>query len=136
MEALGSDKFVHQKLNLPLSLSDNQIALFKKNAVKSLYPEYYIIKANKFDDEKVSDKLDERIYFLKNSKIPDSFTALGLKESREVLAAQTDKNITLDGKEITITKPTASNLVFTFTLSSGGSVAAGISGSYAITLSK
>ena len=68
-----------------LSLSGEQITLFKENAVKSLYPEYYIIKANKFDN-KVSDKLDEWIYFLKNSKIPDSFTAPGLKEAREVLA--------------------------------------------------
>ena len=82
----GSTEFkgIHSR-NL-LSLSDKQIALFKKNSVKSLYPEYYIIKANKFDDEKVSDKLDEWIYFLKKSKIPESFTAPGLKEAREVLA--------------------------------------------------
>ena len=82
----GSTEFkgIHSR-NL-LSLSDKQIALFKRNAVKNIYPEYYIIKANKFDDEKVSDKLDEWIYFLKNSKIPDSFTAPGLKEAREVLA--------------------------------------------------
>ena len=46
------------------------------------------------------------------------------------------KNITLDGKEITITELTASKLVFTFTFSSGGSVAAGISGNYTVTLSK
>ena len=44
------------------------------------------LKAGKFNDQKVSDKLDEWIYFLKNSKIPDSFTAPGLKEAREVLA--------------------------------------------------
>ena len=81
----GSTEFkgIHSR-NL-LSLSDKQIALFKQNSVKSLYPEYYIIKANKFDDEKVSDKLDEWIYFLKKSKIPESFTAPGLKEAREVL---------------------------------------------------
>ena len=38
------------------------------------------------NQEDESDKLDEWIYFLKNSKIPDSFTAPGLKEAREVLA--------------------------------------------------
>ena len=67
----GSTQFrgIHSKKLL--SLSDKQIALFKKNSVKSLYPEYYIIKANKFDDEQVSDKLDEWIYFLKKSKIPN-----------------------------------------------------------------
>ena len=69
-----------------LTLSEKQIELFQKNAIKDIYPEYYIIKACKFNDQKVSDKLDEWIYFLKNSKIPDSFTAPGLKEAREVLA--------------------------------------------------
>ena len=69
-----------------MALSEKQIALFQKNAIKDIYPEYYIIKACKFNDQKVSDKLDEWIYFLKNSKIPDSFTAPGLKEAREVLA--------------------------------------------------
>ena len=81
----GSTEFKGIHSRNPLSLSDKQMALFKQNSVKSLYPEYYIIKANKFDDEKVSDKLDE-LYFLKKSKIPDTFTAPGLKEAREVLA--------------------------------------------------
>ena len=49
--------------------------------------------------------------------------------------ATTDKNITLGTKGITITELTASKLVFTFTFS-GGSVAAGISGAYTVTLSK
>ena len=69
-----------------LTLSEKQIELFQKNTIKDIYPEYYIIKAGKFNDQKVSDKLDEWIYFLKNSKIPESFTAPGLKEAREVLA--------------------------------------------------
>ena len=69
-----------------LALSEKQIELFQKNTIKDIYPEYYIIKAGKFNDQKVSDKLDEWIYFLKNSKIPESFTAPGLKEAREVLA--------------------------------------------------
>ena len=50
------------------------------------YPEYYIIQPGKLDDQKVSGKLDEWVYFLKNGKIPDSFTAPGLKEAREMLA--------------------------------------------------
>ena len=69
-----------------IALSEKQIELFQKNTIKDIYPEYYIIKAGKFNDQKVSDKLDEWIYFLKNSKIPESFTAPGLKEAREVLA--------------------------------------------------
>ena len=77
-----------------LTLPEKQIELFQKNhakgipfgTIKDIYPEYYIIKAGKFNDQKVSDKLDDWIYFLKNSKIPESFTASGLKEAREVLA--------------------------------------------------
>ena len=42
-----------------LALSEKQIELFHKNTIKDIYPEYYIIKAGKFDDQKVSDKLDE-----------------------------------------------------------------------------
>ena len=58
---------------MTLSESEKQIELFQKNTIKDIYLEYYIIKAGKFDDQKVSDKLDDWIYFLKNSKIPESF---------------------------------------------------------------
>ena len=65
---------IHQKDKLQLAAK--QIALFNKSHVAQIYPEYWIIKADKFDD-RVSDKLDEWIYFLKNSRILDSFTAPG-----------------------------------------------------------
>jgi len=65
---------IHQKDKLQLAAK--QIALFNKSHVTQIYPEYWIIKADKFDD-RVSDKLDEWIYFLKNSRILDSFTAPG-----------------------------------------------------------
>ena len=82
----GKTEFTGIHSNETLQLSEKQIRLFKKNNVKEVYPEYYIIKADKFDNSKVSDKLDEWIYFLKNSEIPDSFTAPGLKEAKETLA--------------------------------------------------
>ena len=47
---------------------------------------------------------------------------------------KTDKVITLGTKEITITELTGSKLAFTFTF--GGAGAAGIPGSYAVTLTK
>ena len=47
---------------------------------------------------------------------------------------KTDKVILLGEKEITITKLTKSRLAFTFTF--GGAEAAGISGSYVVTLTK
>ena len=48
--------------------------------------------------------------------------------------AKTDKLIALGTKELTITELTASKLVFTFTFAGAG--AAGIAGSYAVTLTK
>lgn len=67
-----------------LTLADKQQELYEKQAVHELFSEYWIIKADKFDNE-VEDKLDEWIYFLKNSKIQDDFTAPGLKEAKEKL---------------------------------------------------
>jgi len=82
----GKTEFTGIHSNEILELSEKQVKLFEKNNVKEIYPEYYIIKADKFDNNKVSDKLDEWIYFLKNSEIPDSFTAPGLQEAKETLA--------------------------------------------------
>ena len=82
----GKTEFIGIHSNERLELSEKQVQLFEKNTIQEIYPEYYIIKADKFDNSKISDKLDEWIYFLKNSEIPDSFTAPGLKEAKETLA--------------------------------------------------
>ena len=82
----GKTEFTGIHSNERLELSEKQIQLFEKNTVQEIYPEYYIIKADKFDNSKISNTLDEWIYFLKNSEIPDSFTAPGLKEAKETLA--------------------------------------------------
>ena len=50
-----------------------------------MYPEYYIIKVNRFNDV-AKDTLDEWIYYLKNNRINDEFTAKGLNKAREILA--------------------------------------------------
>lgn len=57
---------------------------FSIENVSDIYPEYYIIKANDFDRWSVN-SLDQWIYVLSNSEIPDNATAPGLKEAREVL---------------------------------------------------
>lgn len=67
-----------------LELSNAQKKLFKKEKVRDLFPEIYLIKVNNFDDN-AKDTLDEWIYFLKNSVIKKEFTAKGLKEAEEVL---------------------------------------------------
>jgi predicted transposase/invertase (TIGR01784 family) len=49
-------------------------------AVSEIFPEYYILKVNGFDDI-AKDTLDEWIYFLKNSDIKSEFKAKGLKKA-------------------------------------------------------
>ncbi len=58
--------------------------MFEKNHPHELYPEYYLLKINQFDDV-AKDRLDEWIYFLKNEEIKDEFQAKGLKKAGDVL---------------------------------------------------
>ncbi len=67
-----------------LSLSIKQKNTFSKNEVYEVFPEYYLLKVNQFNDIS-KDTLDEWIYFLKNSEVKDEFRAKGLKEAGEVL---------------------------------------------------
>ena len=71
-------KGVHDKDTL--ELNDKQ----KKHYVGEIYPEYYLIKVNNFDDL-VKNTLDEWIYFLKNEDIRDDFQAKGLAKAKENL---------------------------------------------------
>jgi predicted transposase/invertase (TIGR01784 family) len=75
-------KGLHQHDTLTLS-SKQQTAFLKEN-VSDIFPEYYIIKVNKFNNV-ATDSLDEWIYFLKNSEVKDEFNAKGLKQAGEVL---------------------------------------------------
>lgn len=79
-----------------LELSDKQKELFKKPSVKDLYPEYYVIKTNRFN-EIAKDTLDEWIYFLKKAEIKEEFTAKGLKSASQKLDVM--KLNTADRKE-------------------------------------
>lgn len=65
-----------------LNLSYKQKELYKRSEVSEIYPEYWIIKAGLFDEEKVNDKLDEWIYFLKTGQVLENFTAAGLPEAK------------------------------------------------------
>ncbi len=80
----GSTNFYGLHQNDTLTLSDKQKIAFSKDKVSDIFPEFYIIKVNKFNDI-AKDSLDEWIYFLKNSEVKDEFTARGLKEAGEVL---------------------------------------------------
>jgi len=67
-----------------LLLTSKQAQMFEKKFPYQLYPEYYLIKVNTFDDV-AKNTLDEWIYFLKNEEIKEDFQAKGLREAKEVL---------------------------------------------------
>jgi hypothetical protein len=67
-----------------LQLSETQRELYRKTTAGDLFPEYYILRVNDFNDV-AKDSLDEWIYYLKNDAIPDGFTAPGLAVAREKL---------------------------------------------------
>ncbi|MCL2042464.1 MAG: Rpn family recombination-promoting nuclease/putative transposase [Bacteroidales bacterium] len=81
----GVTNFTGLHTHQELQLDKEQRAVYEKEFVGDLYPEYYILKVNNFNDV-AKDTLDEWIYYLKNNKIRDDFTAQGLEQARERLA--------------------------------------------------
>ncbi|WPD24867.1 MAG: Rpn family recombination-promoting nuclease/putative transposase [Candidatus Electrothrix scaldis] len=67
-----------------LQLSDEQQELYGKDTLYEIFPEYYLIKINKFNDI-AKDTLDEWIYFLKNEEIKSDFKAKGIKKAKQEL---------------------------------------------------
>jgi predicted transposase/invertase (TIGR01784 family) len=67
-----------------LQLTTGQKKLFSKKKVHNIFPEYYLIRVNKFNDI-AKNSLDEWIYFLKNEEIKENFKAKGLKKAKSVL---------------------------------------------------
>ena len=67
-----------------LKLSPKQMEMFGKTDPFQLFPEYYVIKVNQFNDI-AKDTLDEWIYFLKNDEILEGFNAKGLIHAKEIL---------------------------------------------------
>jgi len=65
-------------------LNTKQQELFGTQYPHELYPEYYLLKINQFDDV-ARDPLDEWIYSLKNEEIREGFHAKGLAKAKEVL---------------------------------------------------
>jgi predicted transposase/invertase (TIGR01784 family) len=70
-----------------LQLSSKQKELFGKEELYQLYPEYYVIKVNNFNDV-AKDSLDEWIYYLKNDEVLKGAKAKGLHEVEEYLQIQ------------------------------------------------
>jgi predicted transposase/invertase (TIGR01784 family) len=64
--------------------SDIQKREFNIKNISDIYPEYYILRINQFNDI-AKNTLDEWIYFLKNEEIKTDFKAKGLNEAKEAL---------------------------------------------------
>jgi len=80
----GVTEFRGIHYNDVLQLTEKQKKHFSRKSIKDLYPEYYILCVDDFDDV-AKNSLDEWMYYLKNNSIPDDFTALGLAEARKRL---------------------------------------------------
>ena len=87
----GDDYIYHGKTDFigihnadKLLLSDKQKELLGKVEPFQIFPEYYVIKVNQFND-KATNTLDEWIYYFKNNEIKDEFTAKGINEAKELL---------------------------------------------------
>ncbi|MDI6791980.1 MAG: Rpn family recombination-promoting nuclease/putative transposase [bacterium] len=80
----GNTEFRGLHTNNPLILRRKEKKTIKRIETKDIYPEYYLIEVEKFEDVIQSD-LDEWIYFLKNESIRDDFKSKNIKKVKEKL---------------------------------------------------
>lgn len=80
----GTTSFKGLHTHDELQLDQKQQALYHHTQIGKIYPEYYLLKINQFNDV-AKDSLDEWIYFLKNEEIKDHFQAKGLKKAKQAL---------------------------------------------------
>jgi len=80
----GITQFIGTHHHDELALTGAQKTLFNRHKPQDIFPEYYLIRVNKFNDI-TKDALDEWIYFLKNEEIKANFQAKGLKRAKEIL---------------------------------------------------
>lgn len=73
---------IHRADKLKLSAKQTEL-LGGKTDPSQIYPEYYVIKVNNFDDI-AKDTLDQWIYYLKNNEIKDDFNAKGIGKAKEL----------------------------------------------------
>lgn len=73
---------IHKADKLMLSTKQTEM-LGGKIEPAQIFPEYFVIKVNQFDDV-AKDTLDQWIYYLKNNEIKDEFTAKGISKAKEL----------------------------------------------------
>ena len=80
----GNTEFRGIHTKNPLILRRKEQETIKTIETKDIYPEYYLIEVERFENVIQSD-LDEWIYFLKNESIRDDFTSKNIKKAKEKL---------------------------------------------------
>jgi predicted transposase/invertase (TIGR01784 family) len=80
----GTTNFIGIHTKSQLQLSAEQKKQFKKETIAELYPEYYLLNVENFDNV-AKNTLDEWVYYLKNNVVKDSFTAKGMEKVRKHL---------------------------------------------------
>jgi len=65
-----------------LELDTRQQKLYGKIQINNIFPEYYLIRINKFN-RLATTSLDEWIYFLKHEEIKDEFKAKGIQKAKK-----------------------------------------------------
>ena len=80
----GKTDFRGMHTNQILTLTSKQQRAFSKIEAGDLYPEYYLLDVTSFNDV-AKNTLDEWIYYLKNNRVEDDFSAQGLDKVREVM---------------------------------------------------
>jgi predicted transposase/invertase (TIGR01784 family) len=89
----GSTQFRGLNTNSPLiikkrlQMSEKRFVFKDKNIEKEIFPEYYLINVERFQDTINSD-IDEWIYMLKNEEIPENFKAKNIDKARQKLKVQ------------------------------------------------
>jgi predicted transposase/invertase (TIGR01784 family) len=77
---------VHSKDTLKISTKENDV--IRMRTPEEIFPEYYIIRVNEFNDVATT-PLEEWLDYLKNGHIKDDTTAPGLSEAKEKLQYMT-----------------------------------------------
>ncbi len=80
----GTTNFVGLNKHDILNLSTNEQKVYLTPVIAKVYPEYYIIKVNQFN-EHAKNTVDEWINFLKTEEVSENTIAKGLKQARETL---------------------------------------------------
>ncbi len=84
----GTTNFVGLHTKGILRLTPEEEDIYQTDKIAKLYPEYYIIKVNQFNNV-AKDTLDEWINFFKNQEVKDGTRAKGLERAKEELDVMT-----------------------------------------------